>query len=118
MHFLTGDGMVEPDFGGMEHEAGALGAVELVAHNGTAKSVGMGAVDAQLVGAARLGVEGDQVRGERREEGGGRFVDELVVGDSPLAVLHVDNLSGTVHGVGTQRKGDGARPTHDPFRAG
>ena len=45
---------------GVEPEAAAVGAaVEAVALDGTAESGGMGGVDAQLVGAARLGGESD-----------------------------------------------------------
>ena len=57
MHLLTSDGVPEPDFTGMEHQAAALGAVEFVADNGTAQAVGVCTVDAQLVGAACLGIE-------------------------------------------------------------
>ena len=63
VHLFTRYGMAEPDFSGMEHQSVALRAVELVALDGASQSVGMGAMDAQLVGAACLGIEGNDVRG-------------------------------------------------------
>lgn len=59
MHGFAGYWVAEPYLGSVEHQTLALGAIELVAHDGTAQSVGVGAVDAQLVGAAGLGIEGD-----------------------------------------------------------
>ena len=61
----------------------------------------MGTMDAQLVGAAGMGVElktGDAV-GDR---------EYLIVGDGGLARLVIDDLTGTVEGVGPQGQRDGA----------
>ena len=63
VHLFTRYGMAEPDFSGMEHQSVALRAVEFIANDGTSQAVGMSTVDAQLVGAACLGIEGNDVRG-------------------------------------------------------
>ena len=52
--------MGEPYLCSMKHQSFALGAIELVPHNGTAQSVGMGTVDAQLMGATGMGIKGDK----------------------------------------------------------
>ena len=57
----TRDGMTEPDLFGMEIEAVGLGAIKLVTLDGHAQAVRMGAVDAQLMGTARLGIESDGI---------------------------------------------------------
>ena len=76
----------------MEHQAAVAmrvaETIELVAADGTPQSVGMGAMNAELVGAAGMGIEGYEVVAEK-----------FVVGNSALAMLHVDNLSWPVHGV-------------------
>ena len=43
----------ETEAGGVEHEAGAVGAIKAVSQDGVVKSQGMGTVDAQLVSTAR-----------------------------------------------------------------
>ena len=73
---------------GMEVEAVGEVAVELVAEDGAAQTVGVGTVHAQLVGAPCLRIEGDAV-----------VADDLVVGDGWLAALVVDDLARTVDGV-------------------
>ena len=91
VHLLASDGVAEPDFGGMEHQAAALGAVEFVADDGTAQTVGVCTVDAQLVGATRPGIERYYMR-----------THELVICHRSFAVLQVYHLARTVHGVRTQ----------------
>ena len=44
----------------MEHQTGRSGAVEAVSHDGAVQAQGMGAVDAQLVGAACERLKGDE----------------------------------------------------------
>ena len=92
MHWLACYGMREPDLGGMEHQTATLGAVEFIADDGAAQTVGVCTVDAQLVSAARLGVERYDMR-----------THELVISHRTFAMLPVNHLSRTVHGVGTQR---------------
>lgn len=92
MHLPFCYGMTEPYLGSVEVEAVSLGAIELVTLDRTTQAVGMGTVDAQLVGAPCLGVEGDEVR-----------VEELVIRYCTLSMLHIHHLPGTVHWVGTQR---------------
>jgi hypothetical protein len=67
----------------------------------------MGTVDAQLMGATCLGIEGDEkpLPCPLPREG-----KELVVRHCPLTVFHIHHLARTVHRVGTQRKRNGARP--------
>ena len=105
MHLLTSGWMTEPDFGSMQPETVALGAVEFVANDGAAQPVGVGTVDAQLVGAPRLGPKGNEcpTLGLACRGDGAQY---LVVGDSPLAVFQVYHLSRTVHGVWPQGQGD------------
>lgn len=52
--------MGEPYLCSMKHQSFAFGAIKLVPHNGTAQSVGMGTVDAQLMGATGLRIKGDK----------------------------------------------------------
>jgi hypothetical protein len=54
VHLLACDRMLEPDFCSMEHEPLALGAIELVAYDGTSEAVGVGTVYAQLMGTTCL----------------------------------------------------------------
>lgn len=58
MHLLACDRMLEPDFCSMEHEPLALGAIELVAYDGTSEAVGVGTVYAQLMGPTCLRIKG------------------------------------------------------------
>ena len=73
---------------GMEIEAVGTGAVEDVARDGTSEAVGMGAVDAELVGAACLGIELHAV-----------LVGEDITGDGGLAHSVVDHLTWGVEGI-------------------
>ena len=97
MHGFGGDGVVEPDFCRMEQQTFTFGAVEFVTNDRAAQSVGMGAMDAQLMGAPRLRIECHQVVGYH-----------FVVSDGTFAVFQVHNLSWTVHRVRSQWQGDGA----------
>jgi len=91
--------------------------VERVTHNGAVQAVGMGAMYAELVGAAGFGVEG--------YEGFGlgsviprrlniplapfvRGIDDFIAGNSRLAVLEIHHLQGTVVEIGTEREADEA----------
>ena len=65
VHLLACDRMPEPYLCSMEHEPLALGAIEFVAYDGASESIGVGAVYAQLMGAACLRIEGYELRGER-----------------------------------------------------
>lgn len=91
MHFVASDGMPEPYFGGMEHQTVCLGTIELIAHNRTTQTVGMGAMDTQLVRATRLRIEGDELR-----------VEKLEIGYCPLTMLHIHHLSRAIHRVWAQ----------------
>ena len=51
--------MRQPQLFGMQVETVGLLAIELVAQDGTAETVGVGTVHTQLVGATRVGIEGD-----------------------------------------------------------
>ena len=62
MHRLTRHWVLEPYLLCMQVKAVRLGTIELVTLDGTAQAVGVGTVDAQLVGASCLGVEGDEFR--------------------------------------------------------
>lgn len=91
MHFVASDGMPEPYFGGVEHQTVCLGTIELIAHNRTTQTVGMGAMDTQLVRATRLRIEGDELR-----------VEKLEIGYCPLAMLHIYYLPRAIHGIRAQ----------------
>ena len=80
---------------GMEVEAVGTGAVEDVALDGTSEAVGMGAVDAELVGAACLGIELHAV-----------LVGEDVTGEGGLAYAVVDDLAGRIEGIAGEGEGD------------
>jgi hypothetical protein len=109
----------------LEIETVSLRAIEFIALDGTAEAVGMGAVHAELVGTAGMGPEGEE--GEPPpappEEGsacGGVFRQALlplgkvgrgqhsVLCDGAFAVLEVDDLSRTVHGIAEQGQVDDA----------
>ena len=55
VHPLARDGMFEGDGLCLEIQAVGLLAVELVAEDGTAETVGVGAMHAQLMGSAGMG---------------------------------------------------------------
>ena len=59
VHLLSCDGMLEGYFRCMEHQSLAFGAVEFVADDGPPQSVGMGAMDAELMGASAGRIEFD-----------------------------------------------------------
>ena len=87
---LAADGMVESQFGSMQAETVGFLTVEGIAKDGRAEAFGVGAVHAQLVGAASVRDEGDEP------------TDHLIVGEGVLAVERVDHLARTVEGIGTQ----------------
>ena len=82
---------------GMEVKAVGTGAVKDVAFDGTSEAVWMGAVDAELMGAAGLGIELDAV-----------LVGEDVVGEGGLAHAVVDHLAGGIEGIAGEGEGDSA----------
>ena len=88
-HCRAGAGVDEGEALGVEVEAVGGYAVEGVAQDGCAEAVGVGSVYTELVGAPCLGEEEDTV-----------CVEHLVVGDGAFAVLKVDDLAGTVEGIG------------------
>ena len=57
MQALAGDRMTEGKLGGMKAETVGFSAIEIVADNGKAKSFGVSAMNAQLVGSPRMGGE-------------------------------------------------------------
>ena len=96
-HCRAGAGVDECEALGVEVEAVGGCAVEGVAQDGGAEAVGVGCVYTELMGAPCLGEEEDTV-----------CVEHLVVGDGVFAMLTVDDLAGTVEGIGQEWQGDGA----------
>ena len=87
--------VAEAEVGGVEQEpVGRLAAVEAVADDRKAQAGRMGAMDAQLVGAAGVGDEAEEGRSVVAQ------AEYLVVGDGRLALLGVDLLPGPVIPVG------------------
>ena len=89
--------------------------VERVTHNGAVQAVGMGAMYAELVGAAGFGVEGNEGFGlgsviPRRLNiplaPFVRGIDDFIAGNSRLAVLEIHHLQGTVIEIGTEGEAD------------
>ena len=74
--------------------------VEGVAEDGRSETFGVGAVNAQLMGATRMRSEQDvgDARGEHSQD--------MKVGDGGLAGLIIHLLTGSVREVGGERKGD------------
>ena len=59
MHFLTRCGMDESDGLGLQLQTISLPAIEFITKNGTAQTIGMGTVHAQLVGPSRMRPKGE-----------------------------------------------------------
>ena len=76
MHLLAGSRMDETDGLCLEIETVCLCAIEFIALDGTAKTVGMGTVHPELVRTAGVGPEGEEreiaVGAEERGRGGTR----------------------------------------------
>jgi hypothetical protein len=85
---LACEWMAEREAFSVKVEAVGGCAVEDVAFDGAAKSFGMGAMDAELVGASAFGIEFDAA---------GR--GELVVSEGGFAETGVDHLARSVAGV-------------------
>ena len=60
MHSLTCNGVGEFYLVAVQTESFGLVAVEFIADDGTAQAIGVGTVHAQLVGASRVGPEGEE----------------------------------------------------------
>ena len=60
MHLFASHGVGEPYLGSVKTKTLTLDAIELVAHDGTAQTIGVGTMDAQLVGATSLRIEGHE----------------------------------------------------------
>ena len=95
VHQLAGGWVGESDAFGMKIKAVGGSTVEDVAFDGHSQSVGMGAVDAQLVGAPRFGVELDAAI---------PFIN--IVGDSWFSVAAIDRVAWGVEGVAQDGQGD------------
>ena len=93
--------MAETEVGSVEYQAvGRRAAVEPVAQDGAAEAGGMGTVDAELVGAAR-------VRNQPQERFAGSFhVEYFVFRDGWFSSLQVDHLPRPVVPVGRERQAD------------
>ena len=94
-HRLAVHRMAEREAGGVEHQSLCGVAIEVVAYDGARQPVGMGAVDAQLVGAPRQGVKLNSVVGQH-----------AVVGDGLMPVCGIHELAWAVGQVGAQGQGD------------
>ena len=98
--------MFEGYFFGMEMQSGSLlVAVERIAQDGRIQALLMGTMHAQLVGSARLGIEGDA------EMGAVDALQDFILRDGLLALLMIHHLAGAVQIIGQQRKGNDS-----PFR--
>lgn len=102
---LAGHGMAELQFFGMEPQAVGRMAIEVVALDGAVEALGVGTVHAQLVGAPRVGIEGDECFTVL-------FIDNPVAGDGTLSVDGVNELARSVVEVGAERQDDGALAFH------
>ena len=102
MHALAGDRMTEGKPGGVKAETVGFPAIEVVADNGKAKSFGVSAMNAQLVGSPRMGGE----RNEGAAFGIGAYY--LVIGHGLFAMKMVCHLARTVQRIGAQGQGDSA----------
>ena len=76
-------------------------AIERIASDGQGETLLMGTVEAQLVGAPGVGMEGD-------EGAALAGAHDLIGGDGAFALVRVYYLSRAVNGVGTQGQLDGA----------
>ena len=77
-----------------------LVAVEWIAQDGSIQTLLMGTMHAQLVGSARLGIEGDA------EVGAVDALQNFILRNGLLALLVIHYLAGAVQIIGQQRKGD------------
>lgn len=90
-------GMCEGDALGMKKQACGMCAVEVVANDGHSQTVGMGAVDAKLVGAAG--------EGEKVKAGGcGAHLAHDIACDALFTAIVVNFLARTVEVVGRERE--------------
>lgn len=95
--------MFEGNLLGMEMQSGSLlVAVERIAQDGRIQALLMGTMHAQLVGSARLGIEGDA------EMGAVDALQDFILRDGLLALLVIYYLAGAVQIIGQKRKGDGS----------
>ena len=77
-----------------------LVAVERIAQDGSIQTLLMGTMHTQLVGSARLGIEGDA------EMGAVDALQDFILRNGLLALLVIHYLAGAVQIIGLQRKGD------------
>ena len=83
----------------MQTEPFGLVAVEFITNDGTTETIGVGTVHTQLVGAAGVGIEGEEsppVSG----------IKHLIFRHSRFAMAVVHHLARTVDGVAEQGQGD------------
>ena len=93
--------MFEGNLLGMEIQSGSLlVAVERIAQDGSIQTLLMGTMHTQLVGSARLGIEGDA------EMGAVDALQNFILRNGLLALLVIHHLAGAVQIIGQQRKGD------------
>ena len=93
--------MFEGNLLGMEMQSGSLlVAVERIAQDGSIQTLLMGTMHAQLVGSARLGIEGNA------EMGAVDALQNFILRNGLLALLVIHYLAGAVQIIGQQRKGD------------
>lgn len=89
-HATSCDRMVKYEGVGMQTETIGGGAVEVVSNDGAGKSVGVSAMNAELMGSAGL-----------RPQMNVDAVDHSIAGDGAFAVLLTHHLPWTIVGVGT-----------------
>ena len=93
--------MFEGNLLGMEMQSGSLlVAVERIAQDGRIQALLMGTMHAQLVGSARLGIEGDA------EMGVVDALQDFILRDGLLALFVIHHLAGAVQIIGQKRKGN------------
>ena len=87
--------MFEGNLLGMQIKAACLFyAVERIAQDGSIQALLMGTMHAQLVGSARLGIEGDA------EMGAVDALQDFILRDGLLALLVIHSLAGTIQIIG------------------
>src|SRR5512140_1349084 len=91
---------------GMEHQARVVLPVQPVADNGSSEAEGVRGVDSESVQAAGA-------RRERYPRPALGSLRDAPLGDGVLAVRRVDDVAGTIAGVGAKRQLDDAVLTHD-----
>ena len=87
-----------------------LVAVERIAQDGSIQTLLMGTMHAQLVGSARLGIEGDA------EMGAVDALQNFILRNGLLALLVIHYLARAVQIIGLQRKGDDSLSRNLLFR--